>query len=58
MVHAPLRKIGLARTDIGEGGADLILDALDAAVPTRTEWTPPVTPRLDAGVHPSFPQAE
>jgi aminoglycoside N3'-acetyltransferase len=32
MVHASLRKIGLARTDIGEGGADLILDALDAAV--------------------------
>src|SRR5688572_15952161 len=32
MIHASLRKIGLARTDIGEGGADLILDALDAAV--------------------------
>ena len=32
MVHASLRRIGLARTDFGEGGADLILDALDAAV--------------------------
>lgn len=32
MIHASLRKIGLARTDIGEGGADLILDALDQAV--------------------------
>lgn len=32
MVHASLRGIGLARTDVGEGGADLILDALDAAV--------------------------
>lgn len=32
MVHASLRKIGLARTLYGEGGADLLLDALDAAV--------------------------
>jgi aminoglycoside 3-N-acetyltransferase len=32
MVHASLRRIGLARTDVGDGGADLILDALDAAV--------------------------
>lgn len=32
MVHASLRKIGLARTDFGEGGADLILNALDLAV--------------------------
>ncbi len=32
MVHASLRKIGLARTDFGAGGADLLLDALDAAV--------------------------
>lgn len=32
MVHASLRKLGLARTFFGEGGADLILDALDAAV--------------------------
>jgi len=32
MVHASLRKIGLARTLFGEGGAELLLDALDAAV--------------------------
>ncbi len=32
MVHASLRKIGLARTAYGEGGADVLLDALDAAV--------------------------
>ncbi|HKR25089.1 MAG TPA: AAC(3) family N-acetyltransferase, partial [Allosphingosinicella sp.] len=32
MIHASLRRIGLARTDLGEGGADLILDALDDAV--------------------------
>ena len=32
MVHASLRRIGLARTDFGEGGAELLLDALDAAV--------------------------
>jgi aminoglycoside N3'-acetyltransferase len=32
MVHASLRKIGLARTAHGEGGAELLLDALDAAV--------------------------
>jgi aminoglycoside N3'-acetyltransferase len=32
MVHASLRSIGLARTDFGEGGADLLLDALEAAV--------------------------
>jgi aminoglycoside 3-N-acetyltransferase len=32
MVHASLRRIGLARTDFGEGGAEVILDALEAAV--------------------------
>ena len=32
MVHASLRSLGLARTGFGEGGADLILDALEAAV--------------------------
>jgi aminoglycoside N3'-acetyltransferase len=32
MIHASLRRIGLARTDFGEGGAEVILDALDAAV--------------------------
>lgn len=32
MVHASLRKLGLARTDFGEGGAALLLDALDDAV--------------------------
>jgi aminoglycoside N3'-acetyltransferase len=32
MVHASLRKIGLARTDFGEGGAELLLDVLDEAV--------------------------
>ena len=32
MVHASLRKIGLARTAFGEGGAELLLDALEAAV--------------------------
>jgi aminoglycoside N3'-acetyltransferase len=32
MIHASLRRTGLARADIGEGGADLLLDALDAAV--------------------------
>ena len=32
MVHASLRRIGLARTDFGEGGAELLLDALDVAV--------------------------
>jgi len=32
MLHASLRKIGLARTDSGEGGADLLLDAIEAAV--------------------------
>ncbi len=32
MVHASLRKIGLARTGFGEGGADLLLDVLDEAV--------------------------
>jgi aminoglycoside N3'-acetyltransferase len=32
MVHASLRKIGLASAPHGGGGADLILDALDAAV--------------------------
>ncbi len=32
MVHGSLRKIGLARTFFGEGGAELLLDVLDAAV--------------------------
>ncbi|HTU11641.1 MAG TPA: AAC(3) family N-acetyltransferase [Allosphingosinicella sp.] len=32
MIHASLRKLGLARAFHGAGGADLILDALDAAV--------------------------
>ena len=32
MVHASLRKTGLASSSFGEGGAELLLDALDAAV--------------------------
>jgi len=32
MVHASLRKIGLARTGFGEGGAELLLDVLEEAV--------------------------
>ena len=32
MVHGSLRRLGLARTRFGEGGADLILDALEKAV--------------------------
>lgn len=32
MVHASLRKLGLARADIGEGGGEMLLDALEAAV--------------------------
>lgn len=32
MVHASLRRLGLGRADVGEGGAELVLDALDAAV--------------------------
>ena len=37
MVHGSLRKLGLARADFGEGGAEAILDALDEAVgPTGT----------------------
>lgn len=32
MVHASLRRIGLARTAFGEGGAETLLDALEAAV--------------------------
>ena len=32
MVHASLRKIGLASTGFGEGGAEALLDALDEAV--------------------------
>ena len=32
MVHASLRRLGLARTDFGEGGAELLLDVLDEAV--------------------------
>ena len=37
MVHASLRKLGLARSRYGDGGAELLLDALEAAVgPTGT----------------------
>lgn len=32
MLHASLRKIGLARIDFGEGGAELLLDVLDRLV--------------------------
>lgn len=32
MVHGSLRKLGLARATFGDGGAELILDALDEAV--------------------------
>ena len=32
MVHASLRKLGLARTSFGEGGAELLLEALEKAV--------------------------
>lgn len=32
MVHASLRRIGLGHTDVGEGGAERLLDALDEAV--------------------------
>jgi aminoglycoside N3'-acetyltransferase len=32
MVHASLRKIGLGRAAFGDGGAETLLDALDAAV--------------------------
>lgn len=32
MLHASLRKVGLGRADVGEGGAELLLDALEAAV--------------------------
>jgi aminoglycoside N3'-acetyltransferase len=32
MVHASLRRIGLGRADVGEGGAERLLDALDDAV--------------------------
>ena len=32
MVHGSLRKLGLARTVYGEGGADLLLDGLEEAV--------------------------
>jgi aminoglycoside 3-N-acetyltransferase len=37
MLHASLRKIGLGRGDVGPGGAESLLDALEAAVgPTGT----------------------
>jgi aminoglycoside N3'-acetyltransferase len=37
MVHASLRRLGLGRSDVGEGGAEMLLDALEAAVgPTGT----------------------
>lgn len=32
MLHASLRRIGLARGDAGEGGAEMLLDALEGAV--------------------------
>lgn len=32
MLHASLRKLGLSRADVGAGGAELLLDALEAAV--------------------------
>lgn len=32
MLHASLRRLGLARTDIGEGGAELLLGALERAI--------------------------
>ena len=32
MVHASLRRLGLGRAEVGEGGAELLLDALEAAV--------------------------
>jgi aminoglycoside 3-N-acetyltransferase len=32
MVHASLRRLGLARSAVGDDGADLLLDALEAAV--------------------------
>lgn len=35
MLHASLRRIGLGRADVGEGGAELLLDALEAAVGPR-----------------------
>ena len=35
MVHASLREIGLGREDVGEGGAERLLDALDEAVGPR-----------------------
>lgn len=32
MIHASLRKLGLGRAAVGEGGAELLLEALEAAV--------------------------
>ena len=32
MVHASLRKAGLTRAEVGEGGGDMLLDAIEAAV--------------------------
>jgi len=32
MVHASLRKLGLARSQFGDGGAGLLLGALESAV--------------------------
>jgi len=32
MLHASLRKIGLSRAEVGEGGAEILLNALEAAV--------------------------
>ena len=31
MVHASLRKLGLGRADVGDGGAERLLEALEAA---------------------------
>lgn len=38
MVHASLRKLGLARSQGVEGGADLLVDAIDAAVGPDGAW--------------------
>jgi len=32
MIHASLRRLGLGRADVGEGGVEMVLDALEAAV--------------------------
>lgn len=35
MIHASLRRLGLGRAEAGEGGAEMLLDSLDAAVGPR-----------------------